>query len=114
MNKFNDLVEYARSVRINALKSVYRSKASHIGSGYSCVELLVYLYANWLKVFPETKDQEKYDKLKEEWSKKIMEQIKHPELRPKVKPVVKPEITPEFEGRREERRKAAGTTERRS
>ena len=55
MNKFNDLVEYARSVRINALKSVYRSKASHIGSGYSCVELLVYLYANWLKVFPETK-----------------------------------------------------------
>lgn len=55
MKKFNDLIEHARSVRINALKSIYRSKASHIGSGYSCVELLVYLYANWLKISPETK-----------------------------------------------------------
>lgn len=49
---FNGLIEHARSVRVNALNMIYRSKASHIGSGYSCVELLVYLYSGWLKVSP--------------------------------------------------------------
>lgn len=62
MRNLNDLIEHARSVRINALKSIYRSKSSHIGSGYSCVELLVYLYASWLKVSPETKLYSKRDR----------------------------------------------------
>lgn len=55
MKKFDDLTEHARSVRVNILKSIYRSRASHIGSGYSCVELLVYLYAGWLKISPESR-----------------------------------------------------------
>ncbi len=54
MNNFDGLIEHARSVRVNALNMVYRSKASHIGSGYSCVELLVYLYSSWLKISPDS------------------------------------------------------------
>ena len=50
-----NLVEFSRSVRIIALKSVYHSYASHIGSGYSCADLLVYLYSRWLRVFPDTR-----------------------------------------------------------
>jgi transketolase len=50
MSEFKDLIGHAQSVRINALNSVYKGKASHIGSGFSCVELLVYLYARWLNV----------------------------------------------------------------
>ncbi|MBU4251616.1 MAG: transketolase [Candidatus Omnitrophica bacterium] len=50
MKNLDGLIEHAQSVRVNALNMVYRSKASHIGSGYSCVELLVYLYSSWLKV----------------------------------------------------------------
>lgn len=53
MKNFNGPIEYARSVRVNALNMIYRSKASHIGSSYSCVELLVYLYAGWLNISPE-------------------------------------------------------------
>lgn len=53
MKNFNDFIDHARSVRVNALNMIYRSKASHIGSGYSCVELLVYLYSSWLKVSPD-------------------------------------------------------------
>lgn len=54
MNDFSDLIGYAQSIRINALKCVYKSKSSHIGSGFSCVELLVYLYSRWLKVSAST------------------------------------------------------------
>ena len=55
MKSLNSLIEHARSVRVNALNMVYRSKASHIGSGYSCVELLVYLYSSWLKISPDSR-----------------------------------------------------------
>lgn len=54
MNEFKDLINYAQFIRVNALNSVYKGKASHIGSGFSCVELLVYLYARWLKVSANT------------------------------------------------------------
>ena len=54
MKNFDDLIEHARSVRVNVLNMVYRGKASHIGSGYSCVELLVHLYSSWLKVSPDS------------------------------------------------------------
>lgn len=53
MKNFNELIEHARSVRVSALDMIYRSKASHIGSGYSCVELLVYLYSSWLRISPD-------------------------------------------------------------
>ncbi len=54
MNEFQDLISCARSIRINALTNVRRANASHIGSGFSCVELLVYLYSRWLKVSSST------------------------------------------------------------
>lgn len=54
MSEFNDLTELSKLVRINALKCVYYKAASHIGSGYSCADLLVYLYARYLNVSPET------------------------------------------------------------
>lgn len=50
MSDFSDLIGYAQSIRINALNCVYKSNSSHIGSGFSCVELLVYLYSGWLRV----------------------------------------------------------------
>jgi transketolase len=53
-NKKKELTRNARSIRISALKAIYDSHASHIGSGYSCVELLVYLYSCWMKVSPDT------------------------------------------------------------
>jgi transketolase len=49
-----DLINHSRSVRINALKIIYHSHASHIGSGYSCADLLVYLYSRWLNVSPQS------------------------------------------------------------
>jgi len=54
MSEFKDLMDYAQSIRINALSCVYKAKASHIGSGFSCVDLLVYLYAKWLNVSVKT------------------------------------------------------------
>lgn len=54
MSEFKDLTQRAQSIRISALISVYKSKASHIGSGFSCVELLVYLYSRWLNVSVKT------------------------------------------------------------
>ncbi|MEW5895961.1 MAG: transketolase [Candidatus Omnitrophota bacterium] len=53
MTDFEKLKDHAKSIRINALKIISRSRASHIGSGYSCVELLTFLYGNWLNVSPQ-------------------------------------------------------------
>jgi transketolase len=50
----SELKETARKIRIAALKCHFSSKTSHIGSGFSCVDLLVALYGGWLKVSPAT------------------------------------------------------------
>jgi len=62
MNQTQNLINCACSIRINTLNSIYHNYASHIGSGYSCVELLVYLYDRWLKVSPGTMDNPQRDR----------------------------------------------------
>ena len=57
-----NLVELARSARINALKCVYCKTASHIGSGFSCADLLVYLYAKHLNISPVSSDSADRDR----------------------------------------------------
>lgn len=46
--------EVARKVRLRVLDMIHRTKSPHIGSSYSCVEVLVALYFNVLKVEPGT------------------------------------------------------------
>jgi len=46
------LNEWARQARITALKCVYHKSASHIGSGFSCADLLIYLYREYLTISP--------------------------------------------------------------
>jgi transketolase len=55
MNKFevNRLTNIARELRITILSIIYRAQASHIGSAYSIVELLVYLYEKVIRIDPK-------------------------------------------------------------
>jgi len=48
-----ELVEKAGRVRRTILSLVHRTKGPHIGSAFSCVELLVSLYSRFLHVSPE-------------------------------------------------------------
>lgn len=48
--------EIARKIRIHVLNMTHRSKSSHIGSGFSAVELLAVLYFGVLRVDPKRPD----------------------------------------------------------
>lgn len=45
---FDRLRADARAARERFLKMHYRAKSGHIGSGLSCLDILVYLYGSWL------------------------------------------------------------------
>lgn len=45
-----DIHHIADNIRCNALNCVYKSKSSHIGSGFSCADILTVLYGEWLNV----------------------------------------------------------------
>lgn len=45
--------EKARAIRIAALHCHFRSSSSHIGSGFSCADLLAVLYGGWLRISPD-------------------------------------------------------------
>lgn len=47
------LTKIARELRITILSIIYRAHASHIGSAYSIVELLVYLYEKVIRIDPK-------------------------------------------------------------
>jgi transketolase len=49
---YEPLQETARSIRLAILRAVAAAKSSHIGSAFSCVELLAALYFRTLKVDP--------------------------------------------------------------
>jgi len=61
-NNFQDLKDSARSIRMIALNCVHRADISHIGSAYSCADLIVYLYSKWLNISPETINDQKRDR----------------------------------------------------
>lgn len=49
MNKFSVLENFAKQIRKDILTASYQSKACHIGSALSCVEILAVLYQKILK-----------------------------------------------------------------
>lgn len=48
-----ELIEESREVRKKILDMIVKAHASHIASSFSCVELLVYLYNNFLNISKE-------------------------------------------------------------
>lgn len=57
-----DLYRIANSIRCNALNCVYKSKSSHIGSGFSCADILTVLYGGWLNISPNSIEDPKRDR----------------------------------------------------
>jgi len=51
-NALDDVVTFARHIRIQTLNMVYRAKASHIGSCLSIADLLAVLYVHVLRLNP--------------------------------------------------------------
>lgn len=58
----DELREMARHVRKAVLRMIYRSQTSHIGSAFSCVDLLCVLYGKALMVFPEEPESKERDR----------------------------------------------------
>ncbi|MEI7690646.1 MAG: transketolase [bacterium] len=59
----NELVNLSKEVRKDILKMVHASKASHVGSAFSTVEVLVVLYKLILKISPKSstdKDRDRF------------------------------------------------------
>lgn len=57
-----NLISFAKNVRESALNMVARVNASHIGSALSCVDVLAFLYAEWLNLFPQDPQNPKRDR----------------------------------------------------
>jgi len=53
----------AAEIRKTALKMVHRARASHIGGALSVADILAGLYCEWLKISPETVNDEHRDRL---------------------------------------------------
>jgi len=54
MSAMRDIRYIANNIRCNALSCVYKSKSSHIGSGFSCADILTVLYGGWLNISPDS------------------------------------------------------------
>ena len=52
----------ANNIRCNALNCVYKSQSSHIGSGFSCADILTVLYGGWLNISPDSIKDPKRDR----------------------------------------------------
>ena len=48
-----DLTQFAREIRLRSLEMISRAKSSHIGSVFSCVEILACLYGRIMRIRPE-------------------------------------------------------------
>ncbi len=60
MQSSADYKKLAGKIRKNDLTCHFRSRSSHIGSGFSCVDILAVLYGGWLNISPDNvKDQER-------------------------------------------------------
>ena len=57
-----DIHHAANNIRCNALNCVYKSKSSHIGSGFSCADILTVLYGGWLNISPDSIKDPKRDR----------------------------------------------------
>ena len=52
----------AKKVRLNCLDMVYNSKASHVGSALSVVDIITVLYNDIIKVFPNNPNDSSRDR----------------------------------------------------
>lgn len=53
-NMISRLGVVAKSIRLRVLECHYYSKSSHIGSGFSCADVLTVLYGGWLNISPDS------------------------------------------------------------
>ncbi len=58
----NDLKKIAKEIRKKVLLMHTNAKVSHIGSSFSCIEILAALYFHVLKIFPEQPDHPMRDR----------------------------------------------------
>lgn len=58
-----ELEEIAKNVRKHILQMSFRAKSAHLGGSLSCVEILVALYFNLMKIFPNDPYNSKRDRL---------------------------------------------------
>lgn len=63
MSVMRNIYRIANNIRCNALKCVYKSQSSHIGSGLSCADILAVLYDGWLNVSPDRVNDPERDRL---------------------------------------------------
>lgn len=63
MGKFNEseAAEFARKTRLEVAKILERTRDSHIGGGYSSIDILSVLYTSVLNITPETVDDPNRD-----------------------------------------------------
>jgi len=54
MQSSNNYRAVASKIRQNALICHFHSKSSHIGSGFSCADILTVLYGGWLNISPDS------------------------------------------------------------
>lgn len=52
-DNYNDIEEFAREVRKDVAKILHRTRDSHIGGGYSAIDILSVLYTRVLNITPE-------------------------------------------------------------
>ncbi len=60
MNK-NELIEKAKKIRNNVIDMSFRAKSGHIGSSSSAVDILTYIYFNFMNVNPKNPFDENRD-----------------------------------------------------
>ena len=54
--------DISHNIRKYALKCHYHSKSSHIGSGFSCADILTVLYGGWLNISPDSIEDSNRDR----------------------------------------------------
>jgi len=63
MLNIDPVSDFARSIRIEALKMVFEAKASHIGGAFSMADILAVLYSGVLKIdpaYPKAQDRDRF------------------------------------------------------
>ena len=62
MKSVYNLKKISREVRLDIVDQIYHSQIGNIGGSLSCVELLVYLYKQYLKINEKNLNSKKRDK----------------------------------------------------
>lgn len=61
-SSFSSTADLANRIRRRAIKMIHRAKTSHVGSVFSAVDVLAYLYENVLQVDPDRPDWRERDR----------------------------------------------------